>query len=371
MDTPPPLDQDACYRAVATRDVRFDGRFFGCVKTTGIYCRPVCPARTPRRENMSFVVTAAEAEAAGFRACLRCRPETAPDLGAWRGTSNTVSRALALIESGAMDDGDVDALAGRLGVGERQLRRLFRQHLGVAPVSVAQTRRVLLAKALLHETDLTMAEVAHAAGFGSVRRFNETFQTLYDRPPSALRRRAERPSDGGVRLSLACREPCDLGTLMATLETRGDRVIDGRWTRTLTAAVDGTTGTVSVIPGGPGRLAVSVEAGDLKALPGVLARVRRVFDLSADPEAIARDLSADPLLAPLVAARPGLRLPGAWIDAGEDAPSDRLDGAGPALMRRAEGWRPWRAYGALHLDLAGITETDLQRMETSDGRQAA
>ena len=371
MDTLSPLDQDACYRAVVTRDARFDGRFFGCVKTTGIYCRPVCPARTPKRENMRFVATAAAAEEAGFRACLRCRPETAPDLGAWRGTSNTVSRALALIEAGALDEADVDALAGRLGVGERQLRRLFRQHLGAAPVSVAQTRRVLLAKALLHETDLTMAEVAHAAGFGSVRRFNETFQTLYGRPPSALRRRAERPSNGGVRLSLAYRQPCDLAALMAALAARAHTVDDGRWSRMLTADIDGTAGRVSVTAGAPGRLTVAVEAGDLKALPGVLARVRRVFDLSADPEAIARDLSLDPLLAPLVAARPGLRLPGAWVDAGEDAPSDRLDGAGPALGRRAEGWRPWRAYGALHLAIAGISETDLEEMETTDGRQAA
>lgn len=369
METP--LDQDACYRAVVTRDVRFDGRFFGCVKTTGIYCRPVCPARTPRRENMAFVATAAAAEAAGYRACLRCRPETAPDLGAWRGTSNTVSRALALIEAGALDTADVDTLAARLGVGERQLRRLFRQHLGAAPVSVAQTRRVLLAKALVHETDLTMAEVAHAAGFGSVRRFNETFQTLYGRPPSALRRRAERPSDGGVRLTLSYREPCDLEALMAALAARGDAVVAGRWTRTLTPDVDGTGGGVTVEPGGAGRLRVAVEAGNLKALPGVLARVRRVFDLSADPEAIARDLSADPLLAPLVAARPGLRLPGAWIDTGEDAPSDRLDGAGPALTRRAEKWRPWRAYGALHLLVAGMSDSDLEQTETTHGRQAA
>jgi AraC family transcriptional regulator of adaptative response / DNA-3-methyladenine glycosylase II len=199
------LDQDACYRAAVTRDVRFDGRFFGGVTSTGIYCRPVCPARTPKRENMIFYATAAAAEEAGFRACLRCRPETAPDMGAWRGTSNTVSRALTLIEAGALDEADVDALAGRLGVGERQLRRLFRQHLGAAPVSVAQTRRVLLAKALIHETDLSMAEVALGSGFGSVRRFNETFQSLYGRPPSALRRRKERPGanpiNGGVRLS--------------------------------------------------------------------------------------------------------------------------------------------------------------------------
>src|SRR4051812_20071176 len=133
------LDQDACYRAVQTRDARFDGRFFGAVKTTGVYCRPVCPATTPKRPNMTFYPTAAAAEEAGFRPCLRCRPATAPDVGAWRGSSNTVNRALALIEHGALDEGrDVQRLADRLGVGERQLRRLFRQRLGASPVSVAQ-----------------------------------------------------------------------------------------------------------------------------------------------------------------------------------------------------------------------------------------
>jgi AraC family transcriptional regulator, regulatory protein of adaptative response / DNA-3-methyladenine glycosylase II len=363
------LDQEACYRAVLTRDARFDGRFFGCVKTTGIYCRPVCPARTPKRENMVFVPTAAAAEEAGFRACLRCRPETAPDMGAWRGTSNTVSRALSLIEQGALDEGDVDALAGRLGVGERQLRRLFRQHLGAAPVSVAQTRRVLLAKALIQESDLSMAQVALASGFGSVRRFNETFQALYARPPSALRRRAERPGDGGVRLSLPYRPPYDWDALFGALAARDDAVERGVWRRDLARDIDGAEGFVMATPGEPGRLKLVVEADDLRALPGVLARVRRVFDLSADPEAIARDLSADPVLRPLVEARPGLRLPGLWVDAGDDAPSDRLGDEDQALARRAERWRPWRAYGALHLRMAGIAAAELT--ERGDERQAA
>ena len=361
------LDQEACYRAVLTRDARFDGRFFTCVKTTGIYCRPVCPARTPRRENMTFVVTAAAAEAAGFRACLRCRPETAPEMGAWRGTSNTVSRALALIEAGALDETDVDTLAGRLGVGERQLRRLFKQHLGAAPVSVAQTRRVLLAKALIHETDLSMTEVAHASGFGSVRRFNETFQTLYGRPPSDLRRHSARTPGRGVRLRLACRQPYDWDAMFVALAARGDQVEGRTWTRDLSGSVDGADGIVTATPGKDGKLDVHVEVGDLKALPAVLARVRRVFDLSADPEAIARDLSTDAVLAPLVRARPGLRLPGEWIDAGEDAPSDRLKDA--TLERRAEQWRPWRAYGALHLRTAGLTAADVT--ERDDDKQAA
>lgn len=355
---PPPLDQDACYRAVLTRDARFDGRFFGCVKTTGIYCRPVCPARTPLRQNMIFVVTAAAAEEAGFRACLRCRPETAPDMGAWRGTSNSVSRALALIEAGALDggagrEGTTEALAERLGMGDRHLRRLFRQHLGAAPVSVAQTRRVLLAKTLLHQTGLSMAEVALASGFGSVRRFNETFLALYGRPPSSLRRGRERPgSTPGIALSLPYRPPYDWDDLIGALAARGDAVEAGRWSRVLSPEIDGTDGRVGVEHRIGGRLDLHVEAADLKALPGILARVRRVFDLSADPVAIERDLSADPLLAPLVAARPGMRLPGSWTDRPGDAPNDRL--VDEALTLRAEAWRPWRAYAERHLRLGGV-----------------
>ena len=151
------MDRTACYRAISTRDIRFDGRLFVGVKTTGIYCRPICPARTPKFENVSFYASAAAAQEAGFRPCLRCRPEVSPDLAFWRGSSNTVSRALALIESGGLDDDDVEGLASRLGVGGRQLRRLFRQHVGASPIAVAQTRRVLLAKQLIHETSLPMA----------------------------------------------------------------------------------------------------------------------------------------------------------------------------------------------------------------------
>lgn len=172
------LDPRACYRALQARDPRFDGRIFVAVRTTGIYCRPVCPASPARFENCRFFPSAAAAQEAGFRPCLRCRPETTYELGAWRGTSNTVARALTLITEGALDDdeGNVEALAERVGVGERQLRRLFQRHLGASPVAVATTRRVLFAKHLLHETRLPMTEVAAAAGFGSVRRFNEAFR---------------------------------------------------------------------------------------------------------------------------------------------------------------------------------------------------
>ena len=183
------LDPAHCYRILVTRDPRFDGRIFVGVTSTGIYCRPICPARTPKPENCRFFPTAAAAQASGFRPCLRCRPETAPGQGAWRGASNTVSRALRLIAEGGLDEeASVGSLAERLGVGERQLRRLFRQHLGASPVAIAQNRRIHFAKQLIHETRLPMAEVALASGFNSVRRFNETFLHLFGRPPATDRK---------------------------------------------------------------------------------------------------------------------------------------------------------------------------------------
>jgi AraC family transcriptional regulator of adaptative response / DNA-3-methyladenine glycosylase II len=312
------MDHDACYRAFATRDPRFDGRVFAGVKTTGIYCRPICPARTPKPENVTFYPSAAAAQEAGFRPCLRCRPDAAPDLGAWRGTSNTVSRALSLIEAGALDAADVEDLASRLGVGERQLRRLFRQHLGASPIAVAQTRRVLLAKQLLHETRLPMAEVAMAAGFGSVRRFNETFQQLFDRPPAALRRAGGHETGaaegGAVTLRLPYKAPYDWEAMIAFLSARAvpgmEAVSADRYVRTL--AMDGAHGTVAVERGEGEALVATVRFPGLQALPAVIARIRRVFDLAADPGMIGEHLSQDPALAPLVAARPGLRAPGAW-----------------------------------------------------------
>ena len=312
------LDHAACYRALVTRDARFDGRLFVTVKTTGIYCRPICPARTPKAANVVFFASAAGAQAAGFRPCLRCRPETAPDLAAWRGTSNTVSRALALIEAGALDGVDVEALADRLGVGERQLRRLFRQHLGASPTAVAQTRRVLLAKQLIHQTRLPMTEVALAAGFGSVRRFNETFQQLYDRPPASLRRtqgEARSLRGGGwLTLTLPYRPPYDWLGLIGFLAARAiagvESVSPGRYARTI--AVGEEKGVLTVEAAAGDRLAVAIRFGRLAALPTIIARVRRVFDLAADPQAIGECLRQDALLAPLVAARPGLRVPGAW-----------------------------------------------------------
>jgi AraC family transcriptional regulator of adaptative response / DNA-3-methyladenine glycosylase II len=322
------LDPRTCYRALKTRDERFDGRFFTAVTTTGIYCRPICPARPPRPEHCRFYPTAAAAQEAGFRPCLRCRPETAPDLGSWRGTSNTVSRGLTLIAEGELDgdDASVDALAERLGVGGRQLRRLFQQHLGASPVAVAQTRRVLFAKQLIVDTRLPMAEIALAAGFGSVRRFNETFHDLFQRPPSALRRKSAPPvpegslAGEGVAVRLRYRPPYDWGAMLAHLRARAvggvERVEGDRYLRTLRvggAEGFGNVATVEVVNvAGAHSLEATVRCPEVRMLPLVVARIRHAFDLGADVATIGAHLAGDPLLAPLVAARPGLRAPGAW-----------------------------------------------------------
>jgi AraC family transcriptional regulator of adaptative response / DNA-3-methyladenine glycosylase II len=317
------FDPAACYEALRTRDPRFDGRLFVGVSSTGIYCRPVCPARTPKPENCRFFPSAAAAQEAGFRPCLRCRPETTVHLGSWRGTSNTVSRGLALIAEGELDgDGaSIDALAERLGVGARQLRRLFHQHLGASPIAVAQTRRVLFAKQLIHETRLPMTEIAIAAGFGSVRRFNETFQRVFRRPPSALRRtgessaRAGSSATSGVTVLLRYRAPYDWEAMLAHLRARAvdgvERVDGDRYARTL--AFGGEIGTVEVVHRPEiASLAATVRFPSIRALPAVVATVRRVFDVGADVATIGAYLARDPLLAPLVRDRPGLRTPGAW-----------------------------------------------------------
>jgi AraC family transcriptional regulator of adaptative response / DNA-3-methyladenine glycosylase II len=245
------LDREACYRVFQTHDARFDGRIFVGVTSTGIYCRPICPARTPKFSNCRYFASAAAAQEAGFRPCLRCRPETAPELAFWRGSSNTVSRAMKLIAEGALDESEagVEALAERLGVGGRQLRRLFQQHLGASPIAVAQTRRVLFAKHLIHDTQLPMTEVALSAGFGSVRRFNEIFRKMFGRPPSALRR-ARRPDTSardGVTLRLGYRPPYDWPGMLDALAQRANKrpewIEGGAWHRRI--ELDGNKGTVA------------------------------------------------------------------------------------------------------------------------------
>jgi len=310
--------REVCYRALESREARFDGLIFVGVTSTGIYCRPICPARTPKYENCTFFGSAAAAQDAGFRPCLRCRPEIAPDLASWRGTSNTVSRALALIAEGALDgDGNsVDKLAARLGLGERQLRRLFLQHLGASPISVAQTRRVLFAKQLIHDTRMPMTEVAMAAGFGSLRRFNETFLELFHRPPSALRRKnLGSNEEKDVVLRLRYRPPYDWESLLTFFHARaipGIEIVDGdRYLRTID--IDGALGSIEVshLPDRQ-SLGVRIRFPEVKSLPAIVARVRRLFDLGADIGTIDSHLSGDPMLAPLVSQRPGLRAPGGW-----------------------------------------------------------
>src|SRR5258707_10016977 len=261
------MDRTACYRAISTRDARFDGRLFVGVKTTGIYCRPICPARTPKFENVSFYPSAAAAQEAGFRPCLRCRPETSPELAFWRGTCNTVSRALALIEAGGLDGADVESLADRLGIGARQLRRLFLKHVGASPIAVAQTRRVLLAKQLIHETTLPMAQVALASGFGSIRRFNETFQVLFGRAPASLRRIRERGRErdgregGALSVRLAYRPPYDWDAMLAFLAARAipgvETVTDHVYRRSI--AIGDAHGVLCVAPADRHRVNVTVR----------------------------------------------------------------------------------------------------------------
>jgi AraC family transcriptional regulator, regulatory protein of adaptative response / DNA-3-methyladenine glycosylase II len=317
------LDPRVCYKALQTHDERFDGRLFVGVVSTGVYCRPVCPVRPPKFENCRFYPSAAAAQEAGFRPCLRCRPETAPEAGSWRGTFNTVSRGLALIADGELDGGRarVDRLAERLGLGERQLRRLFQQHLGATPVAVAQTRRVLLATQLIRDTRLPMAEIAHASGFRSVRRFNETFQQVFHRPPGALRRRlaSSLPEESivrdGVTVKLRYRPPYDWAAMLAHLSSRAVQGVE--WvqgaTYFRTVLHDGHTGTVRVAHDvDTANLVATIRFPCVRALPAIVARIRRVFDLGADVKAIGSHLARDPLLASLVAGRPGLRVPGGW-----------------------------------------------------------
>ena len=343
------LDREACYQAFQSHDARFDGRVFVGVTSTGIYCRPICPARPPKFENCRYYASAAAAQEAGFRPCLRCRPEIAPELAFWRGTSNTVSRALKMIAEGALDESEagVEAFAEKLGVGGRQLRRLFQQHLGASPIAVAQTRRVLFAKQLIHDTRLPMTEVALSAGFGSVRRFNETFAKLFGRPPSTLRRKGSAPAQAAgdaVTLRLSYRPPYDwpgmLEALAASSDKRVERVEDGVWHRAI--ELDGKPGSVAVthLPQ-RNAVAVTIRFPEVRALPAIVARVKRVFDLGADIATIGKHLARDPTLAPLIAQRPGLRAPGDW-----ERETMGLGDSGPAA------WRPWHAYAEQHLRIA-------------------
>ncbi|HVT33733.1 MAG TPA: AlkA N-terminal domain-containing protein, partial [Rhodanobacteraceae bacterium] len=319
MNEPVPLstlDRRVCDRARETRDPRFDGLFFIAVTSTGIYCRPVCPAPAPKSRNIRYYASAAAASAAGFRPCLRCRPEAAPGSPLHRAKSELVAGALRLIEQGALDEASLPELARRVGVGARHLRRLFAEELGASPLDVASTRRLLFAKKLLTETALPITAIAPASGYASLRRFNAAFRATYGKAPREIRRaRAAAASAENLVLRLPYRPPYDFAHLLSFLEKRvipGVEVVDGRsYRRSFVAA--GVPGWLSVSPiEGEPALALGVHHANSSALGEIVARVRRMFDIDADPLAIHAHLRRDPLLRPLVRRWPGQRLPNAW-----------------------------------------------------------
>lgn len=312
------LDLQVCSRARLSRDPRFDGKFFIGVLGSRAYCRSICPAPTAKEKNVRYFPSAAAAAEAGFRPCLRCRPECSPGTPAWLGTPNTVSRALRLIAESGLEDGGVEGLAERLGVGSRHLRRLFVQHLGATPSAVAQTRRLHFAKKLIDETKLPMSEVALASGFGCVRRFNAAIRRVYKRTPTQIRHLARQAAfrpENEYLFRLRYRPPYNWDGMVSFLAARAipgvESVEDGRYSRTIFA--NGTEGYFDVaLDEANDALVARVQFGDPRSLFLIVERIRAMFDLNADWVAIAPSLKADPRLAKLVDAAPGLRVPGCW-----------------------------------------------------------
>ena len=310
------LNLDTCYDALKARDARFDGRFFVAVRTTNIYCRPVCPARTPLKANVDFFLHAAGAERAGFRPCLRCRPELAPGLAPMDAPDRVAQLAAQRIEAGALDEGDAQALAASLNLSSRQLRRVVEASFGVTPIELAQTRRLLLAKQLLTDTRLPMAVLAQAAGFGSVRRFNHLFTSRYGMPPSRLRQRGGDEVLGEtLELRLPYRAPLAWAHLLRFLAGRGAVGVEAaegaRYLRTV--AIGAHQGWLAAEPlQGAAALRVTLSSSLLPVLPQVLARLRRTLDLDANATVIDAHLGSDVRLAALVSNTPGLRVPGAF-----------------------------------------------------------
>ncbi|WP_277879913.1 DNA-3-methyladenine glycosylase 2 family protein [Streptomyces gobiensis] len=313
------MDDESRYEAVRSRDERFDGVFFTAVVTTGIYCRPSCPALTPKRQNVRFYPSAPAAQAAGFRACRRCRPDTVPGSAEWNVRADAVGRAMRMIGDGIVDREGVAGLARRLGYSARQVQRQLTAELGAGPVALARGQRAHTARVLLRTTRLPVTEIAFAAGFASVRQFNDTIRQVYACTPSELRGTRRAPADGdGVTLRLAYRGPYDTEGIFGFL---GRRAIPGieemtgetgarRYRRTLALPYGHGVAEVGE-RGGPGWLPCRLHLTDLRDLTAAVQRLRRLFDLDADPYAVTERLSGDPLLAPLAAARPGLRSPGA------------------------------------------------------------
>ena len=314
------MQQQQIYeRARLARDARFDGQFYVAVITTGIYCRPICPANAPKSENVKFYPSAAAAGEAGYRPCLRCRPECAPGTPAWSGTSTTVRRGLRLIANGALDDGGVEQLADRLGVTSRHLRRLFTQHIGASPLAVAHTQRLHFAKRLIDETALPLNHVYVAAGYRSIRRFNDTFKKTYGRSPRELRKLGGETGDAGRKATLSVRLPYrqpfswqHLLDFFGPRMTPGvEAIVDDKYQRSL--SVGGKHAVVEVYPDQkPGYLNLTLHSVDTPALFETVQQARDVFDLDAPVAEISSVLSSDPLLKKSLRKYRGIRVPGAW-----------------------------------------------------------
>jgi len=312
------LDPRICSQARRTRDARFDGRFFIGVRSTHIYCRPVCPVRAAKEQNVRYFPTAAAAAEAGYRPCLRCRPESAPGTPAWSGTSATVARALRLISEGGLENESVERLAVRLGIGSRQLRRLFVRHLGATPVAIMKTRRLHFAKKLIDETKLPFGQIAIAAGFGSVRRFNNEFRETYGRTPTQIRKLARFKlidSNDKYIFDLHFRPPFNWKALLEFLAHRAipgvEAVESDCYRRTI--ALNGCSGSFRAsLNDNTAALRLEIDFPESRWLFNITNRVRRIFDLAADPLEIAAHLSSDPLLTRHIKALAGLRVPGCW-----------------------------------------------------------
>lgn len=335
------IDEETRYEAVRSRDARFDGEFFFAVATTGIYCRPSCPAVTPKRQNVRYYTTAAAAQTSGFRACRRCRPDAVPGSADWNVRADVVGRAMRMIGDGVVDREGVPGLAVRLGYSARQVQRQLTAELGAGPVALARAQRAHTARVLLQTTYLPITEIAFAAGFASVRQFNDTIKAVYALTPTALRAAAPRRGAAratpaaGIPLRLAHRGPyradAVFDLLAAEAVTGIEEVTGERGTRTyrrtlrlpygtgIVAVEEARDGSAAATGGGSGTEALHrggwldarLHLTDLRDLTTAVQRLRRLFDLDADPYAVDARLAADPRLAPLVAARPGLRSPGA------------------------------------------------------------
>ena len=376
MNTPARLDDDRCYQALLSRDARFDGQFIAGITSTGIYCRASCPAPVrPKRTNVRVFATAAAAQAAGFRSCKRCRPDASPGSPEWDQRGDLVGRAMRLIEAGEVDRAGVGGVAARLHVSQRHLNRVLNETVGAGPIALARAQRANLARILLETTDMAITDLAFAAGFSSVRQFNDTIRAVYDRTPTELRRTSRRrpggaaPTDGvTVSIRLAARPPVDhrwLLTFFADHRVPGVSVGDiDRYARSLR------------LPDGPGHVEVETDGPDLRAtftltsvsdLAPAIAIVRRLFDLDADPVLINDYLEADPLIGPLRAAHPGVRIPGSadGVEAAIGAVISQqvsVRAASTFLGRLVEvAGVPYRSGSVTHVfpDAARIADSDL------------